>query len=167
MKRVMVLCLVLNHLLCGQNSIDKTTFKLTDTLVKNGTCALSRIQYTLGKATLLSESHEELDSVVWFLNRNPNLVIEIGAHTSRTNVQMCSNLSQARAYSVVEYLISKGIQKERIYAKGYGFSRELFNEEAIKKIKDKKEHETLRAKNRRTEIRVIRADYIPIPETGK
>lgn len=82
------------------------------------------IEYDFDKATLRPESKEILDKLYDFLNINSNLVVEINSHTdNRGSDSYNMNLSKRRAQSCVDYLISKGIPKERMTAKGYGESQ--------------------------------------------
>lgn len=82
------------------------------------------IEYDFDKATLRPESKEILDKLYEFLNINSNLVVEINSHTDyRGSDSYNMNLSKRRAQSCVDYLISKGIPKERLTAKGYGESQ--------------------------------------------
>lgn len=82
------------------------------------------ILYDFGKWDLREESKKELDKLVETLKSNPNIVIELGSHTDRVGDEKANiELSQKRAQSVVDYLISKGIAAERLTAKGYGESK--------------------------------------------
>lgn len=82
------------------------------------------IEYDFDKATLRPESKEILDKLYEFLNINSNLIVEINSHTDyRGSDSYNMNLSKRRAQSCVDYLISKGIPKERLTAKGYGESQ--------------------------------------------
>ncbi|MDR0834858.1 MAG: OmpA family protein [Candidatus Symbiothrix sp.] len=84
---------------------------------------VDNIFYDFNKATLREESKGALDSLIVMLNDNPNVTIEMAAHTDRIGTEAYNdNLSQRRAQSVVDYLIRGGIDKERLEAKGYGKS---------------------------------------------
>src|SRR6185295_6747269 len=62
-----------------------------------------------------------LDSLEIFLYYHPELKVEVGSHTdSKGKDKYNLRLSQARAQSIVDYLISKGISSDRLSAKGYG-----------------------------------------------
>ena len=122
------------------------------------TIRLNNIYYDLNKATLRPESMTELDKLVNMLNKNPHLRIEFGSHTdARGSVALNNKLSLQRAQSVVDYLISKGINPSRMTAKGYGKSNLL-----IKNAKTEAEHE----KNRRTEFKVIGESGESLYDTG-
>lgn len=141
--------------------------------------------YEFGKWALTESSMLELEKLVNILNDNPNIVIELGAHTDMIGNEMANQiLSQKRAQSVVDFLISKGIHADRLTAKGYGEDKpqnitfkianassfkegdELTSEfiEALVAEDDEKTkvlQEEANQINRRTEFRVISARYIP------
>ena len=82
---------------------------------------IDNIFYEFGKWELMPESIAALDTLVSLLKQNPTVAIELMAHTDcRGNDADNLVLSQKRAQSVVDYLISKGIQSGRLTAKGYG-----------------------------------------------
>ncbi len=83
--------------------------------------------FAADKIKLTRLSNERLDIVVKFLNRYPNISIEIGGHTNGIPTKAyCEQLSTARAKACYEYLISKGIAKDRLRYKGYGKSHLKF-----------------------------------------
>jgi peptidoglycan-associated lipoprotein len=82
---------------------------------------VENIFYDFDKATLRPESKEALDQIIKILNENPNVTIELGAHTDRKGSDAYNEkLAQRRAQSVVDYLIDAGIDTGRLTAKGYG-----------------------------------------------
>ena len=84
---------------------------------------IENIFYDFDKATLRPESKKALDEIIKMLNDNPNVTIELGAHTDRKGTEQYNErLAQKRAQSVVDYLIAGGIAKDRLEAKGYGES---------------------------------------------
>lgn len=114
------------------------------------TIEIPNIYYDLGKWNIRKDAVVELDKVVTLLNDNPTIKIELGSHTdSRGDANSNQVLSQKRAQSAVDYIISKGISNDRIVAKGYGESK-LKNRCADGVKCSEKEHQ----ENRRTEIRV-------------
>lgn len=117
---------------------------------------IPNIYYDYDKATLRDESLPVLDKLVGFFNENSDLTIEIGSHTdSRGSDSYNLDLSQRRAQSVVDYLISKGIPKEQLQAKGYGETK-LINRCANNVACSEDEHQ----QNRRTTFRVISSSGI-------
>lgn len=82
---------------------------------------LNNIFFDVDKASLRPESEAELDRFAGLLVRFPNEVIEISGHTDSTaSATYNQNLSQRRAQSVVDYLITRGIPAKNLVAKGYG-----------------------------------------------
>jgi OmpA-OmpF porin, OOP family len=87
------------------------------------TVRLNNVFFDFDKWNLRPESFVELDRVVKLLNDNPSIEIEMGAHTdSRGSDEYNLKLSENRAKSVMDYIISKGISPARITSKGYGES---------------------------------------------
>lgn len=82
---------------------------------------LNNIFFEFNSAELLSESKSELERVFKVLDENPSLKVEIAGHTDSIGAEEYNfSLSQRRAQSVVDWLVSKGINRQRIIAKGYG-----------------------------------------------
>ncbi|MBD5269473.1 MAG: OmpA family protein [Bacteroides sp.] len=85
---------------------------------------VENIFYDFDKATLRPESKTALDEMAQILRDNPNVTVEMGAHTDRWGSDAYNNaLSDRRAKSVVDYLVSAGIPAARLSWKGYGESR--------------------------------------------
>lgn len=137
------------------------------------------VLYLLGKADLEHPSNprDSLNFLYQTLIDNPNIVIELSSHTDyRGSDAANQKLSEARAKSCVDYLISKGINPERLKYKGYGEKRPLevdadldgkvdytLSEAYINKTtkgKSKEEYEALMQKNRRTVFGVVRRDFV-------
>lgn len=79
------------------------------------------IYFDLGSANLQSKSYAVLNQVTGFLNSNADLKVEIGAHSdNRGNDVSNKTLSEARAQSVVNYLIEKGVNANQLMPHGYG-----------------------------------------------
>ncbi|MDE5902807.1 MAG: OmpA family protein, partial [Muribaculaceae bacterium] len=84
---------------------------------------VENIFYDFDKATLRPESKEALDEMARMLADNPNVTIEMGSHTDRHGSDAYNDrLSERRAKSVVDYLISAGVDPRRLTWKGYGES---------------------------------------------
>ena len=139
---------------------------------------VDNINYEFGKWDLMPGSAQALDSLITLLELNPTIVIEIMAHTDFVgSVQFNSDLSQKRAQSVVDYLISKGVNPARLVAKGYGETwpkkvtkkiakeheylkvGDILNEEFISKLETEEQKEFAKSLDRRTEFRVLRNDF--------
>lgn len=113
---------------------------------------INSIYYDLDKADIRPDAAEELDKIVQFLTDNPPMNLELGAHTdARASTGYNLKLSQRRAESAVNYIIRRGITKDRIKPKGYGESQ-LINE-----CSDGVEcPEEMHQQNRRTEFKIIK-----------
>lgn len=119
--------------------------------------SLKNVFFDLAKATLRPESHIELNKLVDFLKKNPSLKIEISGHTdTRGDAKTNMTLSQDRANSVVSYLIEKGINANRLSAKGYGESKPIIADVEIDKLASEQEKEAAHQENRRTEYKIIK-----------
>jgi outer membrane protein OmpA-like peptidoglycan-associated protein len=82
---------------------------------------IENIFYDFNKATLRPESKKALNDMVKVLNDNPNVIIEMGAHTDRIGSEAYNiKLSELRAKSVVDYLVKAGINPARLQPHGYG-----------------------------------------------
>ncbi|WP_075589922.1 OmpA family protein [Labilibacter marinus] len=114
---------------------------------EGGALILNNIFFETAKSTLLPTSFEELDKVVDFLKEGTVSLIEISGHTDDVGSdKLNQNLSQQRAQSVVKYLVSKGVEAQRIKGVGYGESRFL----------DTNKTEAGRSNNRRVEFLVLK-----------
>ena len=117
---------------------------------------LSNIYYDYNKATLRETSKIELNRLTSMLLETPDIVIQINAHSdSRGRAEYNMKLSADRANSVVNYLVLKGVNRNRLIAKGYGESMLL-----IQNATNEDEHQA----NRRTTFKVVESGYKPIPE---
>ena len=122
---------------------------------------LPAILFETAKWEVRPQFQDSLNFLYKVLTDNPTLIVELGAHTdSRGTTQSNDELSQKRAQSCVDYLISKGIPKERMVAKGWGERKLKVNDAAIAKAKTKEEKEALHAINRRVVFRVLSWDYV-------
>ena len=121
-------------------------------IVINQAFELRNIYYDLDKASLRPEAKKELDKLAITLKNNPDLIIEIGAHTdSRGPDSYNLQLSQERAEAVVNYLVrTANILSNRLIAKGYG-ETQLLNGCTNEVVCS----EALHQQNRRTELKVI------------
>ena len=120
---------------------------------KNKAYKLNNIYYEFDKFDLTAPSKAVLDTLYDILKENPNIVIELSAHTDGKGAEKYNlDLSQKRAESCVNYLVNeKGIQKERMVAKGYGKSVPV----APNTNPNGSDNPEGRAMNRRTEFKII------------
>ena len=138
---------------------------------------INNINYAFGSYQITEESKVALDTLVQMLVLNPTIKIELMAHTDYVGSdQFNSELSQKRAQSVVDYLISKNVNAARLVAKGYG---ETWPKKVTKEIAKQynflnkgdelteafilkltpEQQEIAKALNRRTEFRVLSNDF--------
>ena len=107
---------------------------------------LRNIFFETGKADLTSNSFPELDKLVEYLNKYPEIKVEISGHTDNVGSDQANlKLSYSRAETVVAYIEAKGIKKERLEPKGYGSYQPVASND----------DEEGRMLNRRTEFKVL------------
>ena len=112
---------------------------------------LKNILFDLAKYNINDAAKVELNRLVRFMKDNPEVKVELGSHTdSRASASYNQVLSQNRANSSVNYIVSQGIERSRITGKGYGETK-LLNECADGVTCSEDQH----AINRRTEMKVI------------
>ena len=156
---------------------DSHTFQDTLLLVSTDKpIEIPNIFYEFGKADLNPESRTALDELVEIMTDNPDIIVELAAHTdSRGTAEVNQNLSQRRAQAVVDYLIREGIDENRMFAVGYGkddpktvdkatsekypFLRNgsRLTDSYINTLKSDEEKEIAHQLNRRTELQVLNA----------
>ena len=138
---------------------------------------MENIFYEFGRWEITKASEEELLRLVKMLNDNPNITIELSAHTDfKGNDEFNQNLSQKRAQSCCDFLLAHGIEKERISVVGYGESKPIIADKALhdqypfipaEQVLDEAFISTLPADkqeichqiNRRTEFKVVKTTY--------
>lgn len=139
--------------------------------------AMDNIFYEFGKWDLTPASETGLATLVKLLNDNPNITIELSAHTDYVgNDAANKELSAKRAQSVVNYLISHGIERERLTPVGYGEEKPVVADAALNKkyrfipvgqelteefitALTSEQQEICNQINRRTEFKVLRTTY--------
>lgn len=138
---------------------------------------IDNIFYDFDKAILRPESKTALDEMAQVLRDNPNVTIEMASHTDRHGTDEYNiNLSSRRARSVIDYLISVGIDARRLQSQGYGESRpktitkklareypqfaegQILNEEFVETLSPE-DQDVADQINRRTEFQVLSIDY--------
>ncbi|MFC3559451.1 OmpA family protein [Pedobacter jamesrossensis] len=114
---------------------------------------LDNIYYEFNSAELTNSSKKVLDALITIMDDNPEMEIELSAHTDDIGADVYNqDLSERRAKSCVDYLISKNISASRLTSKGYGESTPV----APNRLKNGKDNPEGRAKNRRTEFKVTK-----------
>ncbi|MCD6019290.1 MAG: ompA [Bacteroidetes bacterium] len=135
-------------------SMDKTfenNFELSKS--SNKAITLENINYEFDRSDIMKNSTLALDTTLLkILTLNPDIIVEISSHTDdKGSEEYNQKLSQKRAESVVNYLISKGIDENRLRPKGYGESMPI----APNKNKNGTDNPEGRAKNRRTDFKIV------------
>jgi len=130
-------------------------YKLTDNITalhEGDKFRLNNIHYNFDKDNIRPDAALILDTLVEILNQYPSMMIELSSHTdSRGTYEYNINLADRRAKSAVAYLISRGINRKRLIAKGYG-EMLLLNECSDGVVCTEAQHQ----ENRRTEVKVLR-----------
>jgi peptidoglycan-associated lipoprotein len=141
---------------------------------------LPEILYDYAKWDIKPQYQDSLMVLLDVLSSNPNLVIEIRSHTdSRNNDEFNDELSQKRAQSVIDFLFSKGVETDRMIAKGYGKrmprtldkdfyfktykypSGIVLNDNFINKLPTSEQKEFAHQLNRRTEFAIVSKNHVP------
>lgn len=124
--------------------------KPIDPIITETEILLADIHFEFNKSNITQQGATELDKLVTIMNDHPTMEIMVNAHTdNRGSDQYNLSLSERRAKSTVQYVISKGIASTRIASKGYGETMPKINCGA----KCKKEEHT---KNRRSEFLITK-----------
>ena len=122
-----------------------------DQIIIDKPIVLQNIYYDFDKATLRPESIDELNRLVKILNDNPQITIQLGAHTDTNGPEQYNiGLSNRRAKSVMDYMKESGIEAERLSWFGFGESQPLIYPE----LSDADEQA-----NRRTEVRIKSVNF--------
>lgn len=107
---------------------------------------LDNVYFNVNEARLRQISYEELNELVSYMKRRENIRVEIAGHTDNVGTKEDNiALSRQRARQVKQYLVSKGIDSDRIEAKGYGEDRPVAGNNTA----------AGRQKNRRTEVHIL------------
>lgn len=169
---------------CGYNTDKNIVHDFRIEPVPRQPVVLPEIRFDLAKWDLKEEFLDSLMDLYLVMVNNPNIVVELRAHTDCRPYLGLTNdtLSQRRAQSVVDYLISRGIEPERLVAKGYAervprtldcnmtvrvnghpytFSAGTTLEcDFIDGIPNKERQEAAHLLNRRLEFMILRTDYV-------
>ncbi|MEI6576211.1 MAG: OmpA family protein [Bacteroidota bacterium] len=141
---------------------------------------LPEILYDLAKWDLKPQYQDSLQGLITILEANPTMTIELGAHTDTRDTDVKNDtLSLKRAQSVVSYLISRGIDPDRLTASGYGErvprvlakdvnrdgflfpSGTVITDDYIATLSGKPHQEAAHQLNRRTEFRILSMNFVP------
>jgi len=117
---------------------------------KGKTFKLENIHYDFDKFNIRKDAEYILNGLLRIMHENPTLTIELASHTdSRGNDDYNLNLSQQRAQAAVDYLVSRGISRNRMEAKGYGETRLIYGKDGAPCT------EAQHQLNRRTEFTIV------------
>lgn len=142
---VSVVCLDCDSILTAAASTP-TTLEQPQTYKTGDIIVLKDIYFDFDKSTLLQQSYNTLRELLTILETNPKMVIEVRGHTDNMGAtEYNQKLSEERAASVVEYLITKGINQKRLRYVGYGESKPLESNNTPEG----------RSINRRVEIKIL------------
>ena len=123
-----------------RRDLEMVPFKVGETV------RLNNIFFDTGKATLRPESYRELDRVIKLFTYSPNLKIEINGHTDAVGSETSNQaLSEARAKTVSDYLLSKNLSNDKITYVGFGESSPIADNDS----------EDGRQLNRRVEFKIV------------
>lgn len=128
--------------------------------------AMPLVLYPFDESVLLIDdqvnSADSLSYLLDIMERNESFVVQLESHTdSRGKEAYNKTLSQERAQTCVDYLVSRGIQDDRLVAVGQGESMLLVSDKTINAMKTEEEKERGHQANRRTVFRILRFDYAP------
>lgn len=152
------------------DDISLKTKIVLDPITKGLVLEFPPIYYDYNSAKIRTDASSVLKLMAKVLNDNPTIIVEIGSHTdSRSSEEYNKTLSQKRAQSAVDYIISLGIAKNRLVATGYGESTPrtmnkeiqgftkgtVLTEEYVSSLKDEKQIEACHQLNRRTEFKIV------------
>ena len=135
-------------------------------VVTNEDYPMPLVQYEFAKADLVvnaeCNSRDSLDYLVDLLERNPTFVISLEAHTdTRGGDRANDELSQRRAETCVNYLVERGIDRQRLQPTGRGETMPLVSDAEIAALATEEEREAAHQMNRRTVFRITSFDYVP------
>ncbi len=111
------------------------------------TIRLNRLIFAQGRAEIERDSFEELDALALMMHDNPKMIIQLEGHTDNVGSARANlRLSEERVEAVRDYLIQRGVARNRIRTKAYGGAKPIRNEQTAE----------ARAMNRRVEVRIVR-----------
>lgn len=139
-------------------NITLDTIMVLDRKAVNEKFVLENIYFGFDSTDIKPQAAMELDRLAQLLSDNPEIKIEMGSHTDSVgSFEYNIDLSRRRAESTVRYLINKGISPDRLTARGYGESQPI----APNTNPDGTDNPTGRAKNRRTEFKILEVGVLP------
>jgi len=135
----------------GKDKIEVKEPETAKEIIKEEVVSINEIYFDFDKSDIREDATEELDKVVEMMKENSSIKIEVSSFTdSRGSSAYNLKLSDRRAQSTIDYLVSNGIERSRVTGKGYGESR-MIN----KCINGVECSEAAHQKNRRTEFVIL------------
>lgn len=133
--------------------------------IVGGVVELPTVLYEVDEFVLIPAGIDSMQLAYQTLIDNPTMVVELRSHTDSRPTRRYKGgnmeLSQKRAQSCVNYLVTKGIDPARMVPVGRGAEEPRITDAEIKKMATKEEKEAAHQKNRRTDFKVISYDYVP------
>lgn len=113
---------------------------------EGATIRIEKLFFESNKAIIKEESYETLDEVYSFLQSLPDVIVEIGGHSNGlAGTGFANKLSTDRARAVANYLAEKGVDRDRLYSRGYGKTQPIASNESLQG----------RQQNQRVEVKII------------
>lgn len=130
-----------------ENYKPKVLHELQKGRVKEGqTIEIKNLYFKADSSSITKSSYEALDDIYAFLMSTDKVIVEIGGHSNNVpSDSYCNKLSTARAKSVAEYLIDKGVSPEKVQFKGYGKKKPIADNRTS----------AGRTKNQRVELKIL------------
>ena len=145
------LAATINAEIPGKDKIEVKEPETAKEIIKEEVVSINEIYFDFDKSDIREDATEELDKVVEMMKENSSIKIEVSSFTdSRGSSAYNLKLSDRRAQSTIDYLVSNGIERSRVTGKGYGESR-MIN----KCINGVECSEAAHQKNRRTEFVIL------------
>ena len=130
-----------------------------------GEIPLPQVLYEVDRFDLTLAGKDSLETLFTTLTENPTIIIELRSHTDSRNTRKYRGgnmeLSQKRAQSCVNFLVTKGIDPVRMVPVGMGATEPVATDARIQAMKTKQEQDAAHQKNRRTDFKVISFDHVP------
>lgn len=126
---------------------------------------LPQVLYDVDQYVLTAQAQDSLEILYQTLVENPTIVIELRSHTDSRQTRRYKGgnleLSQKRAQSVVNYLVTRGIDPARMVPVGRGAEETLISDAEIAKMATREEKEAAHQRNRRTDFKILSFDHVP------
>lgn len=137
------------------------TFRFSDSSVEKGDIYMTHKElFADGKWVKRPENKVFLACLIDFLERNPNVLLEVGIHTdNQGSAENNDRLSFQKARSIASYIMLERANLKQITYRGYGESKPLISSSKIRKLRSEKEKELAHEKNNRLELKVVSTKF--------